>query len=106
MRSSKRGAKLRFAKKSKRRNHIRTAPIVAPSRKAKAIERESDGRVAGGLVPKQLRHVSKPVETPSRPKPSRQVNQLVKRATPELTRSPQRVNFNLPAGRNPPPAIE
>ena len=27
-----------------------------------------------------------------------------KRAMRELTRSPLRVNFNLPAGRNPPPA--
>ena len=30
--------------------------------------------------------------------------QAVKRATLELTRSLLRVNFNLPAGRNPPPA--
>jgi len=32
------------------------------------------------------------------------VMQAEKRAMRELTRSPLRVNFNLPAGRNPPPA--
>src|SRR6476620_4387439 len=106
IRLSKHDAKRPCARKWKRRNRTRTAPIVVQSRKAKATGRESDGRVAAGLARKQLRRVSRVAETPSRLKQSRLVNQPVMRVTRELTRSPQRVNFNLPAGRNPPPAAK
>src|SRR4026207_2373475 len=104
MQSSKRDAKHRFVRKWKRRSRTRTAPIAALSRTAKASAGGGAGRVGGGHVRRQLQRASRREETLKQRMLKRAANQVVRRATRELTRSPQRVNFHLPAGGNPPPA--
>src|SRR5439155_648769 len=78
-RSSRRAAKLRFGKKSKRRSRTHTAPTAGPSRKARATKRERDGRADDAPSQKQLprgsrQAATKVAEQRKPPRPSRKVN--------------------------------
>src|SRR5436190_9882802 len=79
MRSSRRAAKLRCARKSRRRNRTPTAPTAAPSRKVRATKRGNAARAEGERSPKQLprdsRQAAKRVAEQKRPpSTSRKVN--------------------------------
>src|SRR5678816_3373807 len=95
MRSSKRAAKRRFARKKRKRSRTRTAPTAAPSRKAMVTARESVARVVVVQSPKQLRRDSRLAE---------KVKVVVKPKrrplkTHQLTLRLRKVKFPLPAGR-------
>src|SRR4029078_8496597 len=95
MRSSKRVAKHRFARKKRKRSRTLTAPTAAPSRKAMEIARGSVVRVVVVQSQRRLQRdsrLAKKVKVVVKPK-----RRPLK--THQLTPRLRKFKFSLPAGR-------